>query len=281
MSNILEGVRVVSLAINLPGPLAAARLAEHGASVTKVEPPGGDPVQAVTPQWYAELTKDQLVIELDLKNPTDRSELDELLTGADLLITSVRPSALRRLGLADAHVTHPGLSHVEIVGHDGELEEAPGHDLTYQAAFGTLDPPSMPRVPVADLLGSERAVSAALLALIDAKRTGTGRTHRIVLEDAAAFAGQAVKHGLMGPGTSLGGATPTYGIYEAADGFIALGALEPHFRQRVLDTLVVEDTHDAIATAFATKTTSEWESIAAAADIPLVGIRSETTGVMT
>jgi alpha-methylacyl-CoA racemase len=71
-----------------------------------------------------------------------------VLTCADVLITSVRPSALRRLGLADAHVTYPGLSHVEIVGHDGDLEEVPGHDLTYQAAYGTLDPPSMPPAPV-------------------------------------------------------------------------------------------------------------------------------------
>lgn len=280
MSNILEGVQVVSLAINLPGPLAAARLAELGASVTKVEPPGGDPLKGAAPQWYTELVTQQVVVELNLKDSADRLELDELLAGANLLITSVRPSALRRLGLADAHVTYAGLSHIEIVGHDGELEEAPGHDLTYQAAYGTLDPPSMPRVPVADLLGAERAVAAALLALIDAKRTGTGRTHRVVLEDAAAFAGQAVKHGLMGPGTTLGGATPTYGIYAATDGFIALGAIEPHFRQRLLDTLAVEDTHDAIAVAFGARTTSEWEAVAAAADIPLVGIHSQTTGVV-
>jgi alpha-methylacyl-CoA racemase len=114
--------------------------------------------------------------------------------------------------------------------------------------------------------------------LIGTKRSGAGQTHRIVLEDAARFAGDAVKHGLMGPGTSLGGATPTYGIYESADGYVALGALEPHFRQRVLDTLAVDDTHEALADIFATRESAHWEKVAAVADIPLLRIATQTTG---
>lgn len=276
--DILDGVRVVSLAANLPGPLAAARLSELGASVTKIEPPAGDLLAAAAPSWYAELTGKQQVTILDLKDPQDRAKLDVELTGADLLITAMRPSALRRLGLGNAHETYPGLSHVEIVGHDGELEEVPGHDLTYQAAHGTLQPPAMPTVPVADILGAERAVSAALLSLLGRSRSGAGQHHRVVLEDAAADAGAAVRHGLMGAGAPLGGAIPTYGIYATADGYIALGALEPHFRARLLEALGGDGTHEELARVFATRSTKECEELAERVDIPLSGICVPTRG---
>lgn len=276
MLDILNGMHVVTLAVNLPGPLAASQLSAMGASVVKVEPPGGDPLSHAAPGWYGELLGSQRVVVLDLKIPSELAELDELLTGANVLITSMRPSALRRLGLGDATTRFPGLSHVEIVGHDGELEEQPGHDLTYQAGYGTLQPPLMPVVPAADLLGSERAVSAALLGLINSAKTGVGRRHRVVLEDAAAAAGAAIRHGLVGEGTPLGGAIPTYGIYQTSDGHIALGSLEPHFRHRTLKALDVVDTHEALARVFASGSNAHWEELAAQVDIPIVGIRNVT-----
>ncbi|EQM29853.1 CoA transferase, partial [Rhodococcus erythropolis] len=164
-SSSLQGVQVVSLAINLPGPLAAARLRALGATVTKIEPPAGDPLRAVAPTWYDELTVGQRVVTLDLKDPADRAVAARELSRADLMLTAMRPSALVKLGLDELTAANPHLSHIEIVGHDGIAAEQPGHDLTYQALHGTLQPPTMPTVPVADLLGAERAVSAALLAL--------------------------------------------------------------------------------------------------------------------
>ena len=205
MSATLDGVRVVSLATNLPGPIAAARLTDLGASVTKIEPPGGDALAPASPRWYAELTSGQRVVVLDLKDAADRARLDEELDGADLLITAMRPSALARLGLANLADSYPGLCHVEIVGYDGDREEVVGHDLNYQAAHGTLQPPALPTVPVADLLGAERVVSAALLLLLARERNGAGGHQRVVLDEAARDAGAAVRHGLTGPGTVLGG----------------------------------------------------------------------------
>ncbi|TAM65568.1 CoA transferase [Mycobacterium sp.] len=271
MSPPLVGVRVVSLAINLPGPLAAARLAELGATVTKVEPPSGDPLAGAVPGWYAQLIMRQTVVALDIKS--DRAKLDDLLADADLLITSMRPSALDRLGLACPHQTFPQLSLIEIVGHDGDATEVPGHDLNYQAVHGTLTPPSMPKVPIADMLGAERTVSTALAALIARTKSGGGRAYRVVLEEAAARAGDAVRHGLMGEGAVLGGAFPGYGIYESADGYVALGAIEPHFFGRVLETFGADGTHEGIRAAFAGKTTAELEAIAAQADIPLNAVQ--------
>nr|WP_296778914.1 CoA transferase [Rhodococcus sp. (in: high G+C Gram-positive bacteria)] len=275
----LDGIRVVTLAVNLPGPIAAARLAKLGATVIKIEPPNGDPLASLAPRWYAELTGQQEIVTLDLRRESDRAVLAVRLTEADLLITSMRPSALRRLHLRSAHEKHSNLSHVEIVGHDEELEDVPGHDLTYQAAHGTLQPPLMPTVPVADLLGAERAVSAALLALRAKDDTGIGQHHRVVLDHAAADAGAAVRHHLVGEGAPLGGAIPTYGIYATADGYVALGALEPHFRRRTLDALVVADSREQLERVFATESTAHWQALAVQIDIPLVGIRDPTVEV--
>ncbi|WP_104092479.1 CoA transferase [Arthrobacter sp. GMC3] len=277
MANVLDGVRVVSLAINLPGPLAAASLAELGATVIKVEPPSGDPLAAAAPAWYNKLTAGQKVVALDLKAPHDRAELDLLLQNADILLTANRPSALRRLGLLDAgNGPNPRMSHVEIVGHDGDREETPGHDLNYQAAHGTLQAPNMPLAPIADLMGAERAVQSALAAILIANKTGRGSHHRVVLEDAAYDAGAAVRNGLTGAGTPLGGAMATYGIYATAEGHVALGAIEPVFQKRTLALLNVDDDKDALAAAFATKTAKEWESLGVAHDIPLTAVRTST-----
>ncbi|GAB0107912.1 CoA transferase [Nocardia sp. JMUB6875] len=269
----LAGVEVVSLAVNLPGPLAAARLAELGATVIKVEPPTGDPLAAAAPRWYERLIASQQVVTLDVKQPGDRAKLDELLATADLLITSMRPSALARLGLAQPHEKFSELSLIEIIGH-AEDPEVPGHDLNYQAVHGTLTPPHMPTVPVADMLGAERAVSTALAALVRRVNTGVGQPYRVALEDAAAFAGDAVKYRLMGAGAVLGGAFPGYGIYECADGHIALGAVEPHFFMGALATFGADGTHESFRKAFADKTIAELEAIAARDDLPLNGIRT-------
>jgi alpha-methylacyl-CoA racemase len=272
MCSILASVRVVSLATNLPGPIAAARLSDLGASVTKIEPPGGDALGPASPSWYAALTAGQCVVVLDLKAPEDRARLDDELDGADLLITAMRPSALARLGLANLADSHPRLCHVEIVGYDGDREEVVGHDLNYQAAHGTLQPPALPTVPVADLLGAERVVSAAILLLLARERSGTGGRQRVVLDEAARDAGAAIRHGLTGPGTVLGGGLPVYGIYECADGYVALGALENHFTERLREALGTEVTRVALEAAFAARDTEYWMAMAERLEIPLTPV---------
>jgi alpha-methylacyl-CoA racemase len=135
-----------------------------GAAVIKVEPPGGDPLARMCPSYYEDLSAGLEVVRLNLKDMQDRASLDGWLRETDLLLTASRPAALGRLGLSwpDLHAGFPHLCQVEIVGHPPPVDDAPGHDLTYQARFGTLSPPEMPPVLVADLAGAEQAVSAAI-----------------------------------------------------------------------------------------------------------------------
>lgn len=272
MAQTLSRVRVVTLATNLPGPVAADRLRRMGAEVITVEPPTGDPLAEICPDWYAELTAGQQVTVCDLKTREGRAELDRLLDTADVLITAMRPAAAGRLGLPASVRERPRLSWIRIVGYAGERADTPGHDLTYQAVHGTLTAPTMPTVPVADLLGAERAVTAVLAALRERDRGGRGVQTEIVLDQAAADAGAAVRHGLTGPGAPLGGARAEYRIYRCADGHIALAVLEPHFRDRVCAALGVPATAADFAAAFAGGTAASWQDWARTHDIPLAAV---------
>src|SRR5262245_54574212 len=89
----LAGVRIVSIALNLPGPAALRRLVDFGAAADKVEPPDGDPLAAYAPDYYRELHDGVKVHCIDLKSDAGQSGLSALLDRADLLLTSQRPTA--------------------------------------------------------------------------------------------------------------------------------------------------------------------------------------------
>jgi crotonobetainyl-CoA:carnitine CoA-transferase CaiB-like acyl-CoA transferase len=273
----LDGLRAVSLAVNVPGPTAAARLVALGASVTKVEPPSGDPLSVTHPAWYEELRAGQHVMTLDLKEATDRARLDELLEPADLLLTSSRPGGLGRLGLAwpELHAQFPRLCQVAIVGYPAPDQERPGHDLTYAAEHGLVAPPHLPRTLVADLGGAELATTAAVALLLARERSGESGYEEVALADAAAGFAAPLRHGATLPGGLLGGGTPWYSVYAAADGWIAVAALEPHFRERLaLEFGLDELTHDALTAAFRARSAEDWEAWGREHDLPLGAVSS-------
>jgi crotonobetainyl-CoA:carnitine CoA-transferase CaiB-like acyl-CoA transferase len=271
---LLRGIRVVSLALNVPGPAASARLRRLGAAVTKVEPPDGDPLASVCPSWYEELCAGQDVVRLDLKDAAGRASLDGLLEGADLLLTSSRLAALDRLGLSwpDLHVRFPRLVQVAIVGHAAPRQDVPGHDLTYLASAGLLAPPHVPRTLLADLAGAEQAVSTAL-ALLYARERGHGAGYgEVALADVAATFAAPLRHGLTAADGFLGGGFAGYGLYRAREGWIAVAALEPHFWRRLAEELKASD-GEGLARVFVTQTAQYWEAWGAARDVPLAAVQ--------
>jgi crotonobetainyl-CoA:carnitine CoA-transferase CaiB-like acyl-CoA transferase len=272
MASLLREIRVLTVAVNVPALAAGFRLAELGASVTKVEPPDGDPTGAASPELYARLTAGHEVARIDLK--ADRPALDPYLAEADVLLTSSRPSALARLGLAwgDLEERYPRLVQVAVVGHPAPDQERAGHDLTYLAPHGLLSPPRLPTTLAADLGGAERAATTAV-ALLFARERGGPRYAEIALADAAALLGLPWEHGLTRPGGVLGGGFPFYGFYEAKGGWIAVAALEPRFRERLQAGLGVDEpTHEAFAAAFAERSAAEWERWAREHDVPIAAV---------
>jgi crotonobetainyl-CoA:carnitine CoA-transferase CaiB-like acyl-CoA transferase len=276
-SSLLAGLRVVTTALNLPGPAACARLRDLGATVDKVEPPGGDPMQAYHPAWYEQLHETIRVHRLDLKEDAGRAAMQALLAQGDLLVTAQRPSALARLGLGarDLAERFPRLCHVAIVGHAPPLEEHAGHDLTYLAEAGLLTPPALPPTLFADMAGAERAVTTALALVIARDRGRPARAAYAPLAQSAQWLAQPLARGLTSPGALLGGGFAGYNVYAASKGWIAVAALEPHFARALGEALGCTPLETArLASHFAAETAEHWERWARARDLPIVALRT-------
>ncbi len=276
LDQALNGVKVVSICINTPGPVAASRLAGMGASVTKVEPPAGDPMKIFAGAWYRSLSVGQSIVTIDLKDSSGRAQLDELLAEADLLLTSYRPSALNRLHLdwESVHKRHPKLCFVGIIGYPAPLEEKSGHDLTYLAEAGLVTPPEMPSTLFVDLAGAEKCVSASLALLLHFARTGEACCEFVSLFEAARELRAPVEAGLTPRGRILGGGSPFYSLYRANPGWVAVAALEPRFAERLIAELGLDKAeHGAFERVFQQRAAAEWEKWAAERDLPIVAVR--------
>jgi alpha-methylacyl-CoA racemase len=267
-TEFLDGVRVLTLAQNVPGPLAAARLRQAGAHVTKIEPPAGDPFLALCPAWHAEMHAGISIERLDLKAEKGQARIAALLGETDVLITSQRPSALTRLGLgADAlRSRFPRLRMLRIVGSLREPEH-PGHDLTYQAQAGLLGD-AMPRTLTADVMASERAFAGALALL----RQPFGSVVDVGLVESLDPLLASLRHGLTMPNGVLGGGAPRYRVYAARTGRVAVAALEPHFEARLYLQLDLPTQSDP-SSRFLERSAMEWEAWAREHGLPIVAVR--------
>lgn len=282
----LRGTRVVSLALNLPGPAALRRLADMGARCTKVNPPAGDPMLHYTPDGYAQLHAGIKEVALDLKDAKGQAALHRLLARTDVLLTSFRPSALSKLGLdwKALHRRYPALSLVQVVGAPGPLAEIPGHDLTYQAEVGLVPDMALPASLFADMGGALMASEATLQAVLVQKTTGKGTLHEVALSTAAAWLALPRQWQMTTPKGAVGGAHAGYRIYPCQNGRVAIAALEAHFAQRLCEAAGVKIAHPvkdlfkpavhrAIAAFVADKTRKELDALAEARDIPLLTMK--------
>ncbi len=256
ISSWLAGVRVLDLGQYLPGPAAAQMLADLGADVLKIEPPGGDPLRALDPvggkpmagvsPYYAAINAGKKVARLDLKSADGRQAFERLAAAADVLIESFRPGRLARIGLGPDRLRalNPRLVHVALSGYGrtGPLKDASGHDLNYLAMTGALAAsgseaaPGMSWPPIADHAAAMQTALCVLGALLGRARTGQGAFVDVSLAETAlawqawgltaAQAGETVARGCA----VLNGGAAYYRVYGARDGkFVALGAIEPIF----------------------------------------------------
>jgi len=264
----LDGVRIVTLAQNVPGPLAAARLRQAGARVIKIEPPTGDPFLELSPAWHAEMHAGIPIERLDLKDESGRARLTTLLGAADVFITSQRPSALARLAL-DPGALRARLPHLRLLRIVGSVRdpEQPGHDLTYQAQAGLLGE-AMPSTLSADVMASERAFAGTLALL----RQPPGSLMDVGLVESLEPMLASLRHGLTVALGTLGGGVPRYRVYATKAGRVAVAALEPHFEMRLYAELDLP-VHSDPASRFLERTAAEWETWAQSRNLPIVAVR--------
>jgi len=277
----LKGLRMLSLALNLPGPAALMRCRLMGARCIKLEPPAGDPMHHYSPSAYAQLHEGVSVIQADLKTEAGQQTLHRQLAKTDVLLTSFRPSAFAKLCLnwKSLHRLYPALSHVAIVGSPGAGAEIPGHDLTYLADHGLVPGLELPATLFADMGGSLMASEAVLQAALRQRIGGKGVYLEVALSDAARYLALPRQWGLTQPEGFVGGAHAGYGVYACRDGRVAVAALEPHFAAALcaaagvaassLVSLQSAATHAAIARFLKKQTRAQLDALALAQDIPL------------
>ncbi|MDR3371855.1 CoA transferase [Rhodoferax sp.] len=291
----LTGVRILSLSLNLPGPAAMQRLQKMGATCVKLEPPApqesgasgvepgitGDPMSLYSPAAYLALHDGIQVQTVNLKTDAGQARLHDELAQADVLMTSFRPSALRKLGLdwAALQPRYSQLSMVAIVGAPGAQADLPGHDLTYVAENNLITGLDLPATLYADMSGALMASEAVLQALLAQRQSGQGCFLEVALSDAAAHLALPRTWGATLPGTLLGGGHAGYRVYPCLDGRVAMAALEPHFAQSLCtvaglpwhgpDMMLEADTHQAVASFVATLSCDALKTLAAKYDIPL------------
>ena len=286
---VLRGTRVLSLALNLPGPAALMRCRRMGATCVKLEPPSGDPMGLYNSAAYAQLHEGVKVLTADLKAPAGQKLLHRELAKADVLLTSFRPSALEKLGIGwkTLHRLYPALSQVAIIGAPGVRAEEPGHDLTYLADNALVPGLELPPTLYADMGGSLMASEAVLQAArpLNERYAGTGEADargvfiEVALSEAAAYLALPRHWGLTQRSGAVGGAHAGYRVYPCQDGRVAVAALEPHFAAALCDVagapasdiraMFLPATHQAIAAFLLTQTRRQLDRLAAERDIPL------------
>ena len=278
MADCLQGLRVVDLTRNLPGPFATRLLADLGAEIIKIEPKNGDPARAFG-ELFKALNHGKTIESHDFRDTQGIAAIKAHLKDADVMLDSFRPGVLKGMGLdaTTLHAINPKLVMVSITGYglassDSKIDinhdwaDKAGHDINFMAMSGVLDQlktadgeQAMPNVQFADLAGgSDTAVIALLAAVFAAQRTGKGRhvavsmTHSLyqhmVMPKATgtlvkSFSGQqpAPHHDF------LGGLLPCYRLYKTSDErYMAVGSLELKFWQglcEVLDLSALKNSH--------------------------------------
>ncbi len=321
MNRPFEGVRVVDLTRVLAGPYSTYQLALLGADVVRVEQPGksdfvrfggGDPDLAsagLGPGFLAQ-NANKKSMAVDLKDPRGKEIVRKLVASADVLTENFRPGVMERLGLGAASLAavNPRLIYCAISGYgqDGPMAQRPAYDHVVQAVSGMMttngDDSGRPRrvgFPMIDYVAGLSAAFAISSALFQRERSGTGQIIDVAMMDAAV----AIMAPMLAPflqgitpptrqGDRAASGSPYSGMFETADGLLALAANAPHQAKALANEIDRADLFDdarvrewgqnagyvalvqeALAAAFATASALEWEERLGALGVPAGKVR--------
>ena len=285
----LAGVRVLEFAGIGPGPFCVQLLSDLGADVVRIERPRETP-----PAMRDPTGRGRVSLAIDVKSKEGQALCKAAIAKADVLIEGYRPGVMERLGLGpgEALAINPRLIYGRMTGwgQDGPLAQAAGHDINYIALTGALasiGQPDRPPPPPLNLIGDfgGGALYLALgiaAALFERERSGKGQVIDAAMIDGAAslmtmFYGMGAHNPKLVKRAfgALSGAQHYYRCYECADGrYVAVGAIEPHFRAELIERLGLPADAvdagdpaewpgkiDALAQVFKQKTRDEWREV--------------------
>tara|TARA_B100000686_G_scaffold340492_1_gene416271 strand:- start:315 stop:1454 length:1140 start_codon:yes stop_codon:yes gene_type:complete len=257
--NLLDGFRVVDMSQYAPGPYCSLLLADLGAEVFKVEPPGGEPMRRLGPiesdgisGWYKVLNRSKKVVELDLKSEEGKESFAQLLSSSDALLESYRPGVLSRLGFSECNIgkINPNIVVCSLSGwgKTGPYSDRAGHDLNYMALCGALytsgqsGKPSITNPPVADYASGIQSAFSIVAGLLSQMRKKDSQDKKPIFIDTsiaesvlpwtACVQTKEVSEGIAVniEGTFLNNGAAFYHIYETKDGrHVTIGAVEEKF----------------------------------------------------
>jgi crotonobetainyl-CoA:carnitine CoA-transferase CaiB-like acyl-CoA transferase len=309
----LDGLTVLDFSQFLSGPLCGLKLADMGARVIKVERPGvGDlcrnlyisdtDIDGDNSLFHA-INRNKESITADLRNPDDRARLKQLIKSADVMIQNFRPGVIERQGFGydDVKLLNPGIIYGSISGYGdkGPWAGLPGQDLLAQARSGLLwltgskqDPPMPMGLAVADMLAGNALAQGILAALVGRGIHGRGALiETSLLEAMIDFQFEVLtthlndghrtpeRSGFNGAHAYLGA---PYGVYETADGFLALAMtpslqtlcellgvveLEGYYEDPGAMLSARDEIKSTLAAQVKTATTAHWLAILQPADI--------------
>jgi alpha-methylacyl-CoA racemase len=296
----LAGVKILELAGIGPGPMGAMLLADMGATVLRIQRPGGSGLGLERPLRYDLLLRGRYSIAVDLKASAGRALALRLVERADALIEGFRPGVTERLGLGpdDCLARNPRLAYGRVTGwgREGPLAQAAGHDLNYIALAGALHafgrrggPPTPPLNLLADYAGGALYLAFGLVCgILEARRSGQGQVVDAAMVDGVASLMTAF-HGMVAAGLAshergtnhLDTGAHFYNVYECSDGrWISIAPIEGKFYAELLRRLDLDpkslpsqtdrehwpEAQARFAQLFKTRTREEWRALLEGSD---------------
>ncbi len=257
----LQGIRVVDLSRIVSGPFCSMFLADMGAEVIKIEGvDDGDPVrhQGILRQgfslYFASFNRNKRSLTLDLRSAEGKEVLRRLIATADVVLDNFRPGVMEKIGLSRAELERikPGVvsCHITGFGMDGPYRDRPSFDFIAQAMSGFMsvngaegEAPARAAPPLSDLIAGAYAAMGVCAALVRRERTGRGEEVAVALTDAmianlAFLATHTFATGEQPRRTGNDHAlVAPYGLFEAADGDVAIAPSNDQVYYKLLDAL--------------------------------------------
>jgi CoA:oxalate CoA-transferase len=295
----LSGIRILEVGVMLAGPYATMLLADLGAEVIKIEPPGGEISRQVSDSYFASLNRNKQSLCLDLTSEAGRARLGELVANSHALLVNMKPSAVRRLGLTYESLRpfNERIVCVALTGFGLDGGDEPAFDYVIQAATGvaamTGDPAGPPTLPGYSSADNSTGLAAAL-GLLAQVVSGRGGQVDVSLRDVMLsqlnYRASAYLNDGAAPQRYPFGAHSYYvpaQLFTTADGYLALFITHDAFWKAFAAEAGVDgfptmaeraarrdEVLAVVSAALATDTAVSWEARLCPLGIPVAAVRT-------